>query len=242
MPAAEFVDLYEILQVSPNAEKDTIKRVHQMLSLKYQLAAPENNAVAYFSQLQQAAATLLDTETRAAYDQERLKHLASLAVPGSAPAAGPAAVPDAPAPVPLAEPAPTAPLTPPPAAAPTPDPDAVPAATDEAAGKTLLNPGRFMEGLDIDGEKRRRAGLIEICYRQRILKPRQPALSVKQLEDGMELTVSELEASLWYLKETDLLRVSDAGNYAVTVRGMNAIEGGFANFVEGRFDMKTFNG
>ena len=71
MAAAEFTDLYEILQVSPNAEKDTIKRVHQMLSLKYQLAAPENNAVAYFAKLQEAAATLLDSQTRAAYDLSR---------------------------------------------------------------------------------------------------------------------------------------------------------------------------
>lgn len=221
MPAAEFVDLYEILQVSPNAEKDTIKRVHQILSLKYQLAAPENNAVAYFALLQQAAATLLDSKTRAAYDLERQARL-------SAPAPGvPAPVADIP-PAPRAEPA-------------TPVAATTPVNPVNPATPAALSAGRFMEGLDIDGEKRRRAGLIEICYRQRILKPRQPALSVKQLEDGMELTVDQLEASLWYLKETDLIRVSDAGNYAVTVRGMNAIEGGFVSFVEGRFDMKNFN-
>ncbi len=220
MPAAEFVDLYEILQVSPNAEKDTIKRVHQILSLKYQLAAPENNAVAYFAQLQQAAATLLDSKTRAAYDLERQARLpaAEPKVPAALSVAASAAPSQVPAPQPAAPPTPEVPAPP-----------------------VALSTGRFMEGLDIDGEKRRRAGLIEICYRQRILKPRQPALSVKQLEDGMELTVDELEASLWYLKETDLIRVSDAGNYAVTVRGMNAIEGGFVSFAEGRFDMKSFN-
>mgnify|MGYP000437794004 CR=1 FL=1 len=86
----------------------------------------------------------------------------------------------------------------------------------------------------------RRAGLMEICYRQRILKPRTPALSVKQLEDGLELTVTELEGSLWYLKETDLIRVSDAGNFALSVKGINAIEGGFVKFAEGIFDMKGF--
>lgn len=227
MPSAEFVDLYEILQVSPHAEKDTIKRVHQILSLKYQLAAPENNAVAYFAQLQQAAATLLDSKTRAAYDLERQAHLSVQAPSAPSPeAVRSAAASTAPQPVP-APPPPAEPVT--------------PTAPEAPAAPAARSTGRFMEGLDIDGEKRRRAGLIEICYRQRILKPRQPALSVKQLEDGMELTVDELEASLWYLKETDLVRVSDAGNYAVTVRGMNAIEGGFVSFAEGRFDMKGFD-
>ena len=217
MPAAEFVDLYEVLQLSPNAEKDTIKRVHQILSLKYQLAAPENNAVAYFSLLQQAAATLLDHETRAAYDRERLERLTTGApvVLTDAPPAAPAATPSAVA-VPVA-PVPT-----------------IHSAPDK------LDPRRFMEGLNIDEEKRRRAGLMEICYRQRILKPRQPALSIKLLEDGLALTVDDLEGPLWYLKETDLIRVSDAGNFAISVRGMNAIEGGYVNFAECRFDMKSF--
>ena len=214
MAAAEFTDLYEILQVSPNAEKDTIKRVHQMLSLKYQLAAPENNAVAYFAQLQEAAATLLDSQTRAAYDLERLARQPAPALAASDVPAPPAVslvassekVGDLPVP-------------------------ATPSSEDGA-----LNPGRFREGLDINEQKRRRAGLMEICYQQRILKPRMPALSMKQLEDGMSLTVHDLEGPLWYLKETDLIRVSDAGNYAVSVRGMNAIEAGLISFAECRFD------
>ena len=225
MAAAEFTDLYEILQVSPNAEKDTIKRVHQLLSLKYQLAAPENNAVAYFAQLQEAAATLLDSQTRAAYDLERL---ARQPVPVLAPS-------DAPAPVRVSPPAP-------PVAAPV-SPVAVvgtvgdlPLPVEPTTEAGALNAGRFREGLDIKEQKRRRAGLMEICYQQRILKPRMPALSMKQLEDGMALTVHDLEGPLWYLKETDLIRVSDAGNYAVSVRGMNAIEAGLISFAECRFD------
>ena len=214
MAAAEFTDLYEILQVSPNAEKDTIKRVHQMLSLKYQLAAPENNAVAYFAQLQEAAATLLDSQTRAAYDLERLARQPAPALAAS----------DAPAPVRVS---PVAAL------------DKVgdlPVLATPTSEAEALNPGRFREGLDINEQKRRRAGLMEICYQQRILKPRMPALSMKQLEDGMSLTVHDLEGPLWYLKETDLIRVSDAGNYAVSVRGMNAIEAGLISFAECRFD------
>ena len=218
MAAAEFTDLYEILQVSPKAEKDTIKRVHQMLSLKYQLAAPENNAVAYFAQLQEAAATLLDSQTRAAYDLERLARQ-----PAPAPAAS-----DIPAPPPVSPVAP--------AENPVEKVGDLPVPITPVAETGALNPGRFLEGLDINEQKRRRAGLMEICYQQRILKPRMPALSMKQLEDGMGLTVHDLEGPLWYLKETDLIRVSDAGNYAVSVRGMNAIEAGLISFAECRFD------
>ena len=223
MPAAPFVDLYEILQVSPKAEKDTIKRVYQILSLKYQLASNGNVGNADFSLLQQAAATLLDSANRAKYDQERAIRLAGVAEAAEA-AVVPPVVVEAPMPAP--------------------PPEVVPAAVvaDETKAKSKLDPHRFMDGLDIDGEKRRRAGLVEICYRQRLLKPRQPTLSVKQLEDGMELTVSELEGSMWYLKETELLRVSDAGNFAITTKGMDAIEGGFINFVDGRFDMTNFRG
>lgn len=219
MAAAEIIDLYEVLQVSPNAEKDTIKRVHQILSLKYQLAAPENNAVAYFARLQEAAATLLDSQTRAAYDLERLSRqpvppavFDAATPPAVSPVAPPGTVVDLPVPVELA--------------------------TEAGAP----NPRRFLEGLDIKEQKRRRAGLVEICYQQRILKPRLPALSMKQLEDGMALTVHDLEGPLWYLKETDLIRVSDAGNYAITVRGMNVIEAGCISFAECRFDLASFTG
>ena len=220
MAAAEFTDLYEILQVSPNAEKDTIKRVHQMLSLKYQLAAPENNAVAYFAQLQEAAATLLDSQTRAAYDLERLARQPAPALAASD-ASGPVRVSPVAAPEKVGDlPVPAAPTS----------------EATSASEAGALNPGRFREGLEINEQKRRRAGLMEICYQQRILKPRMPALSMKQLEDGMSLTVHDLEGPLWYLKETDLIRVSDAGNYAVSVRGMNAIEAGLISFAECRFD------
>ncbi|MBY0508285.1 MAG: DnaJ domain-containing protein [Bryobacteraceae bacterium] len=227
MPAVEFVDFYEVLQVSPKAEMETIKRVHQILSLKYQLAATDNNPTGVFSQLQEAAATLLDPERRAAYDQLR-----------------------------LAQPVAQTPVTrtdaPPPAAVstakvledtlPTPEASATETPATGAPPAANLDPGRFMQGLDINEEKRRRAGLVEVCYRQRILKPRQPALSMKQLEDGLELTVSDLEASLWYLKENDLIRVSDAGNFSISVRGMNAVEGGFIRFADAHFDMKGFGG
>ncbi len=243
MPAAEFVDLYEILQLSPNAERDTIKRVHQMLSLKYQLAAPENYSAAQFSLLQQAAATLLDAESRAAYDLERQ---ARLTPPPSPPAVTTANEPAAAAPVVEAKvvevPVPTSggpaaePPTPPAATS------AVPAEAGEADDAAGLDPRRFMDGLDIGKEKRTRAALVEICYRQRLLKPRLPALSVKQLEDGLGLPVEKFDASLWYLKETDLLRVSDAGNFSITVRGMNAVEGGFVSLAEGRFNMNGFAG
>lgn len=239
MPAAEFVDLYEVLQLSPNAERDTIKRVHQMLSLKYQLAAPENYSAAQFSLLQQAAATLLDVGSRAAYDLERQ---ARLTPPPSLPPVTTANEPATAAPVVETKvvevPVPTSGG---PAAEP-PTPSTATAEAGEGDDAAALDPRRFMDGLDIDKEKRTRAALVEICYRQRLLKPRLPALSVKQLEDGLGLPVEKFDASLWYLKETDLLRVSDAGNFSITVRGMNAVEGGFVSLAEGRFNMNGFVG
>lgn len=68
MSANEFVDYYELLQLSPNADTETIERIFRYLAKKFH---PDNNDFAdndRFQQIVEARRMLADTEIRAGYD------------------------------------------------------------------------------------------------------------------------------------------------------------------------------
>jgi curved DNA-binding protein CbpA len=69
MQDPEFVDFYELLQISPNAERETIERVQKMLAIRYHPDNAETGDVDKFILLNRAYETLIDQELRAAYDQ-----------------------------------------------------------------------------------------------------------------------------------------------------------------------------
>src|SRR5713226_3275143 len=68
MAESEFVDYYELLQISPNAEVETVQRVFKMLATRYHPDNPETGDVDKFVLLNKAHETLSDPELRAAYD------------------------------------------------------------------------------------------------------------------------------------------------------------------------------
>jgi curved DNA-binding protein CbpA len=63
-----FIDYYEILQVSPNADEDSIHRVFRHLAKKYHPDNASTGDVERFNLLEEAHRKLADSETRAAYD------------------------------------------------------------------------------------------------------------------------------------------------------------------------------
>ena len=63
-----FVDYYELLQISPNAEPETIHRVYKMLAQRYHPDNPETGDVDRFLLLNQAFETLADSALRASYN------------------------------------------------------------------------------------------------------------------------------------------------------------------------------
>lgn len=63
-----FIDYYEILQVSPNADEDSIHRIFRHLAKKYHPDNPSTGNVESFNLLEEAHRKLTDSETRAAYD------------------------------------------------------------------------------------------------------------------------------------------------------------------------------
>jgi curved DNA-binding protein CbpA len=72
----EFIDYYELLQISPNAELATIQRVHKLLSSRYHPDNPETGDTEKFLLLQQAFQVLSDGAARAEYDKSALNHAA----------------------------------------------------------------------------------------------------------------------------------------------------------------------
>ena len=75
MPDDQTIDYYELLQVSPNAEPDTIHRVYRLLAQRLHPDNRETGNGEGFRALAEAYAVLSDPEKRAQYDvhYERLR-------------------------------------------------------------------------------------------------------------------------------------------------------------------------
>ncbi len=67
----EVPDYYEFLQISPNAEPDTIHRVYRFLAARFHPDNPETGDAAKFLLLKQAYDVLSNPERRAEYDAHR---------------------------------------------------------------------------------------------------------------------------------------------------------------------------
>ncbi len=67
---AVFVDYYEILEISPNANSDTVERVFRYLAKRYHPDTSCAADVSKFNQLVEAFETLRNPVLRAAYDAE----------------------------------------------------------------------------------------------------------------------------------------------------------------------------
>ena len=84
MSSNQTVDYYEILQISPNAEPETVHRVFRLLAQRYHPDNAETGNEAQFRALNDAYRVLSDPEQRARYDvihtrlrQERWRLVAS---------------------------------------------------------------------------------------------------------------------------------------------------------------------
>jgi curved DNA-binding protein len=65
-----FVDYYEALQLSPNADLDTIQRVHRILAQRFHPDNQDSGDAEAFRAISDAYHELSDPERRAAYDVE----------------------------------------------------------------------------------------------------------------------------------------------------------------------------
>lgn len=75
--AKEFCDYYEVLQLSPNADQETIGRVYRMLAKRYHPDNAESGNAEKFGAITEAYRVLSAPEQRAAYDVSYEKNRAS---------------------------------------------------------------------------------------------------------------------------------------------------------------------
>ena len=66
----DFIDHYEVLQISPNAQSETIQRVYRMLAQMYHPDNMETGDIEAFKSVLDAYRVLNEPEQRAAYDVE----------------------------------------------------------------------------------------------------------------------------------------------------------------------------
>lgn len=69
-----YIDFYEVLQISPTAELETIRRVYRLLALRYHPDNKESGNAGEFEAVFKAYRTLSDPEKRAAYDVKHQEH------------------------------------------------------------------------------------------------------------------------------------------------------------------------
>lgn len=159
-------DHYEILQLSSQADPDTIHRVYRILAQRYHPDNKETGREDLFRGLQQAYTVLSNPELRAAYDIRR--------------------------------------------------------AAAYAYRLKIFSRPADTEG--IEGEKRKRRGVLMVLYTQRMSDPEHPGVVMGHLEELLGTPREHLEFPLWFLRELGYLTRTDNGRYSITVKGAEAYE------------------
>jgi len=98
------------------------------------------------------------------------------------------------------------------------------------------------EAMGPEAERRKRQGILQLLYRQRVQDPEYPALSIHDLEDLLGCPRDHLQFSLWYLKEKGYISRDDRGRYAITVTGIDEAETAAAPHVPAERLLKAASG
>lgn len=161
-----FEDYYEYLQISPNADSETIEKIYRLLAKKYHPDNQETGSADKFDIITKAHKTLSDPETRAAYDVRHAK-----------------------------------------------------AKIQEWKTVSDISSSKGQEN---DAHIRRT--ILSILYIDRRDNPANPGVGNWQLEKFVGLPEKTIDFHIWYLKEKKWIALTDAGGYAITADGVDAIE------------------
>lgn len=77
---------------------------------------------------------------------------------------------------------------------------------------------------EFEAEKAKRKGVLALLYRKRITSPRDPGVSLQDMEDLLAVPREHLEFTLWYLRENAWITRSDNARYSITVQGVDSLE------------------
>jgi len=80
----------------------------------------------------------------------------------------------------------------------------------------------FVNG--IEGEMNRRLGVLSVLYHRRRTSPRDPRLSLFDLEQRMAFPREYLDFTTWYLKSKKYITIEDNSDFALTALGVDYVE------------------
>lgn len=76
----------------------------------------------------------------------------------------------------------------------------------------------------IAGEARRRLAILCLLYDRRRERPATGGLSLRHMEQMMQISQEQIQLSVWYLKQRGLVILDDKSNLLITVEGMDYLE------------------
>lgn len=159
-------DYYELLQINPKADVETIHRVYRLQAQRFHPDNGETGDEQMFRLLTKGYQTLTDPEQRAAYDLRLTK-------------------------------------------------------IQQRRWKIFEKPVQVM---GVEGELRKRQGILGMLYNKRIQEPRTPELTVHEFETMLGVPKEHLEFNFWYLREAGYVTRSDNGRFTITIKGVDHFE------------------
>lgn len=159
-------DFYEVLQLSPNADPDTVHRVFRVLAQRFHPDNRETGDETFFKAVVRAYEVLSDPTRRAGYDADR---------PGL-----------------------------------------------QQRRWRIFESSEAARG--IEAERRKRHGILSALYVRRVNDPREPNMTLFDLEQLLGCPREHLEFTLWFLKENAWITRGDNGRYSITAKGVEKAE------------------
>jgi len=159
-------DYYEVLQLSPRADPDTVHRVFRVLAQRFHPDNRQTGDEATFRALTRAYEVLSDPAARAAYDAQRPEQ--------------------------------------------------------QQRRWKVFDSSEAARG--IEAERRKRKAALSLLYAKRATEPREPFLSMFELEQTLGCPREHLEFTMWFLKENAWITRSDNNRFAITAKGVEKAE------------------
>jgi hypothetical protein len=79
---------------------------------------------------------------------------------------------------------------------------------------------------DVALQKKLRQGVMSSLYDIVVTRPRNPELGRAEIARAMGARIDEVEFTIWFLREKDLLKTTNQGLYAITAKGVEWVEAG----------------
>lgn len=199
--STNFIDFYEFLMVSPDADKPMIEWAVRLLATRFGKKNGEYVDEAKYNLVRLAYRTLSDPAKRAAFDALRAERIGSGDAPSQPAANG----------------------------APEPPTEAPPEPKRDPNAELTLDQIRIptqASAQDVRIQRRLRQGSIAALYDILITRPRNPELGRAEIARATGVHSDDLEGPLWFLRETELLRTTTAGLYTLTAKGVEWAEAG----------------